>query len=34
MSLYSLLNELVLRPRFEKVCNGIVAGLTSVAESR
>jgi uncharacterized protein YndB with AHSA1/START domain len=32
--LYSLLNELVLRRRFEKVCNGIVAGLKNFAESR
>lgn len=31
---YGLLNELVLRRRFEKVCDGIVAGLKSFAESR
>ena len=32
--LYTLLNELVLRRRFEKVCDGIVAGLKNFAESR
>jgi uncharacterized protein YndB with AHSA1/START domain len=33
-ALYTLLNELLLRRRFEKICNGIVAGLKSFTESR